>query len=136
MWCLKFLSLLPQEVGQPWSFSGMIPGRVLTVVPSNERGTQCARKEEIEACYETQVPILGQMSWGPFLLHLSRIACPLEWGWSVTCLGFPSPVLSKALLEGAGRATAATSSKGALCVYLAGSPARAHPPEYSWHWGS
>lgn len=34
---------------------------------------------EIQVCYEAQVLILALMSWGPFLLHLSRVAHPLEW---------------------------------------------------------
>lgn len=93
---------------------------------SNERGTRCARKGAIEAlCSEAQVPMLGLRSWGPFLLHPSRVARPLEWGLPITHLGFPSPTLGKALLEGACGAmasregsgpTAATSSKGALCA--------------------
>lgn len=51
----------------------------------------CKKGGEIEACYEAQVPILGLMSWGPFLLHLSRVVRPLKQALSSMCLSFPSP---------------------------------------------
>lgn len=51
----------------------------------------CKKGGKIEACYEAQVPILGLMSWGPFLFHLSSVARPLEWALSVMHLSFPSP---------------------------------------------
>lgn len=94
---------------------------------SNERGTRCARKRETEDCQKAQGPILEPMSKGPSLLQQGYYPppLPLEWGFPIVHLNFPSPVLGKALLEGADRATgsrggagltAATSSKGALCV--------------------
>lgn len=94
---------------------------------SRERGNRCAKKGEVEACHDSQVLVLGLMSWGPSLLQLSRVALlyPLSGGSAIVYLAFPSAVLGKFLLEGAGRATAsrggsgltaATSSKGALCV--------------------
>lgn len=99
------------------------------MTPTNERGTRCARKGETEDCPKAQGPILEPMSQGPSLLQLSRVITPpplpLEWGFPIVHLNFPSPVLGKALLEGADRATgsrggagltAATSSKDALCV--------------------